>query len=156
MIQINIPGFGDLTLTHLVIDYNGTLALDGKLLPGAREVLQTAAKDLEVHIITADTFGLASSHLGGLPVTLTILASANQADAKKSYVESLGAANTAAIGNGRNDREMLATAALSIAVIQKEGVAREVIENSHILATSIWDAVELLRHPARLIATLRS
>ena len=28
------PGFRKLELTHLVLDYNGTLAVDGKLLPG--------------------------------------------------------------------------------------------------------------------------
>lgn len=156
MIQVSIPGFGDLGLTHLVLDYNGTLALDGKLLPGAREVLQAASKDLEIHILTADTFGLASAQLNGLPVTLTILPPANQAEAKQSFVQSLGSANTIAIGNGRNDRLMLSSAALSIAVIQKEGAAREAIENSHILATSIWDALDLLRHPARITATLRS
>lgn len=156
MIQLSIPGFGDLSLTHLVIDYNGTLALDGKLLPGAREVLQTAAKDLEIHILTADTFGLAASQLSGLPVTLTILGPASQADAKLSFINSLGSANTIAIGNGRNDRKMLAGAGLSIAVIQKEGIAREALENAHLSTTSIWDALELLRHPNRLIATLRS
>lgn len=156
MLPLTIPDFGELELHHLVIDYNGTLALDGKLLPGAREVLIAAAKDLEIHVLTADTFGLAAAQLAGLPVTLTVLREEDQASAKLTYVQTLGAEKVIAIGNGRNDRKMLAAAALSIAVIQKEGIARETLASAHIVTNSIWDALELLRHPNRLLATLRS
>ena len=52
MIEVNIPGFGDLALEHLVLDYNGTLALDGKLLPGVTEVLGALEKELAIHIVT--------------------------------------------------------------------------------------------------------
>ena len=156
MIQLSIPGFGELALSHLVIDYNGTLAQDGKLLPGAREVLHTAAKDLNIHVLTADTFGLAAGQLSGLPVTLTVLSPDNQAEAKRSFVESLGASSTVAIGNGRNDRGMLAESALGIAVIQGEGAAAAAITSADIVAANVLDAFDLLNQPKRLIATLRS
>ncbi len=156
MIQIPIPNFGDLELHHLVLDYNGTLALDGKLLPGAREVLIALAADLTIHILTADTFGLAATQLAGLPIELTILSPDSQTDAKLAFIENLGAKNVVAIGNGRNDRKMLKAAALGIVVIQKEGAAIEALTSAHIAATSVWDASELLRHPKRLVATLRS
>jgi P-type E1-E2 ATPase len=156
MLQLTIPNFGDLDLHHLVLDYNGTLALDGKLLPGAREVLIALAAELEIHVITADTFGLATAQLAGLPITLTILPADSQTDAKLAYIENLGAKTTVAIGNGRNDRKMLEAAAIGIAVIQKEGAAIAALTSADIAATSVWDAFELLRHPKRLIATLRS
>lgn len=156
MIQLSIPGFGELALSHLVIDYNGTLAQDGKLLPGAREVLHTAAKDLNIHVLTADTFGLAAGQLSGLPVTLTVLPPDNQAEAKRSFVENLGTSSTVAIGNGRNDRGMLAESALGIAVIQGEGAAAAAIAAADIVAANVLDAFDLLNHPKRLIATLRS
>ncbi len=156
MIQIDIPGFGDLALSHLVLDYNGTLALDGKLLPGAREVLQATARLIGIHVLTADTFGLAESQLSGLPVKLVILAADGQAEAKADYIAELGAGAAIAVGNGRNDRKMLAAAALSIAVVQKEGASMETLANAHVVAPSIWDALDLLSHPKRLIATLRS
>ena len=41
MIQIEIPGRETLELKHLVCDYNGTLALDGKLLSGLPTLLET-------------------------------------------------------------------------------------------------------------------
>jgi hypothetical protein len=39
MLEINIPGFKDQCLSHLVLDYNGTLACDGRPLAGVRERL---------------------------------------------------------------------------------------------------------------------
>ena len=43
MIDIDIPGFGEIHLSDLVCDYNGTLALDGALLPGVAEALSRLA-----------------------------------------------------------------------------------------------------------------
>ena len=42
MIAHKIPGFGALRLEHLVLDYNGTLALDGRLLRGVGPRLRRA------------------------------------------------------------------------------------------------------------------
>jgi P-type E1-E2 ATPase len=156
MIQISIPSFGDLSLKHLVIDYNGTLALDGKLLPGAWEVLSSLAPKLEIHILTADTYGFAASELVGIPANLEVLAAERQDLKKLEFVNRLGAAGVAAIGNGRNDRSMLKAAALGIAVIQTEGAAVESLLNADILSANVFDALDLLRYPKRLLATLRS
>lgn len=57
MIDISIPGFGDLSLAHLVLDYNGTLAADGRLLTGVAPRLARLVQELQVHVLTADTFG---------------------------------------------------------------------------------------------------
>ena len=43
MLAIAIPGFRDLEVEHLVLDYNGTLAIDGRLIPGVREALGALA-----------------------------------------------------------------------------------------------------------------
>ena len=43
MIAVDIPGYRELRLEHLVLDYNGTLAEDGKLLPGVATTLQALA-----------------------------------------------------------------------------------------------------------------
>jgi len=156
MIEVNIPGFGDLALEHLVLDYNGTLALDGKLLPGVTEVLGSLEKELVIHIVTADTFGLAAKQLSRLPGELTILPGENQQEAKLEFIRKLGPRNVVAIGNGRNDAKMLAEAAIGITVIQREGAAASALASSDIVTNSFWEALELLRNPRRLIATLRS
>jgi len=156
MISIDIPGFRQLELAHLVLDYNGMLALDGKLLPGVAEQLAGVAPTICIHVITADTFGLAEAQLAGLPIELTITPGESQAEAKLQFVSELGANTVVAIGNGRNDREMLRAAALGIALIQREGGAAETLASADVVCTSVLDALELLRHPKRLVATLRS
>jgi soluble P-type ATPase len=60
-----------------------------------------------------------------------------------------------AIGNGRNDRLMLAAAVLGIGVVGGEGLAGEALRASGIVVRHIADALELLPEPRRLIATLR-
>jgi soluble P-type ATPase len=156
MIDIDIPGFGHLQLEHLVSDYNGTLALDGQLLPGVAEALTAIATQLRVHIVTADTFGVAAAQLQGLPVELSILPVEGQAEAKRDLVRQLGAERVVAIGNGRNDRKMLHSAALGIALVQQEGGALETLLQAKVVATSVLQALELLQQPRRLTATLRS
>lgn len=156
MIDLDIPGFGTFSLKHLVIDYNGTLALNGNLLPGAREVLAMLAPKLEIHIVTADTFGFAARNLAGMQVHLTILPADRQAEAKLDYIRRLNPESVVAIGNGRNDRKMLAAAAIGIFVVQKEGGSVRAFGRADVLATNVLEALELLRYPDRLVATLRS
>ena len=123
MLCIDIPGSNRFTLEHLVLDYNGTLALDGTLLAGVGPVLRELSEQLAVHVLTADTFGCAARELQGLPLTLSIVPAGKQDEHKKNYVEVLGAERCACIGNGRNDCLMLACAAIGIAVIQQECAA---------------------------------
>ena len=156
MINITIPGYQNLQLEHLVLDYNGTIAIDGVLIPGAADALRSMASDITIHVITADTFGDAANQLADLPITLTLLPADNQAQAKRDLVNRLGAKSVIAIGNGRNDRDMLKLAAIGIALLQKEGAAAQTMASADIVCGHILDALELLRHPKRLIATLRS
>ena len=156
MLAIAIPGYGDLELDHLVLDYNGTLAVDGRLIPSVREALAALAEKVEIHVVTADTFGCAEAELSGLPVKLTIIPRESQADAKLAYVQRLGTESVCAIGNGRNDRRMLAGVALGVALVQQEGGAAEALAAADVIAVDIVGALDLLRHPARLVATLRS
>lgn len=156
MMLIDIPDFGRLRLEHLVLDYNGTLACDGKLLTAVPRLLRSLAKQVCIHIVTADTFGVAAAELRGLPVTLKILPAGSQAEAKRRFIAGLGAGTVVAIGNGRNDRKMLRAAALGIAVIQGEGAAAETLRAADVAVTNIATALALLLNPKRIKATLRS
>jgi soluble P-type ATPase len=157
MLELRIPGHKPLNLFYLVLDYNGTIACDGRIIQGVKERLELLARSLEVHILTADTFGSAQKELSGVPFRLTVIPRENQAEeAKRDYVEKLGREHSVCIGNGRNDRLMLKEAALGIAVIQVEGAAVAAILEADIVTFSILDALDLLLHPLRLSATLRS
>lgn len=155
MIEIRIPGYTQLQLRHLVLDYNGTLALDGALISGVEDRLRRLSALLAIHVLTADTFGGARDGTATLPVALSILPSPDQAGAKAAFVEHLGAEQCAAIGNGHNDHRMLQAAGLGIAVIQGEGAAQAASAAADLLFTSINDALDALLNPARIIAGLR-
>lgn len=155
MWTIDIPGFKKLTIEHLVFDFNGTLAIDGKLIPGVSEPLKKLSEQFELHVITADTFGQAANELKGLPVTLKIIEGTGQAKVKEQFVEDLGKETVIAFGNGRNDRFMLQTAALGIVVFQKEGSATVTQQAATVICPTITDALNLLLNPKRLTATLR-
>ena len=154
--DIAIPGFGSLHLKYLVMDYNGTLAVDGELISGVRDALIKLSSQLELHVLTADTFGKAASGLSGIPCTLTVLPKDDQQTGKFDYIKNLGADRVVSIGNGRNDQRMLKASALGIAVILGEGASTEALLSANIVCTSILSALELLSNPLRLTATLRS
>ena len=156
MLMVKIPGYRDLNISHLVLDYNGTLACDGELLEGVSQSLEVLAADLEIHVVTADTFGKVHSRLADSPCKVVVLPQEHQDIAKRKYVEELGSDRVVSIGNGRNDRLMLKRAALGIAVVQEEGAAAETLLAADVVCPSILAAFDLLRNPLRLTATLRS
>ncbi len=155
MIEIEIPGYGELHLKSLVLDYNGTIAFDGHLIEGIGEALNTLSNHLELHVLTADTFGTVRSKLSSIPCRLHVIPRRNEARAKLEYVKALKSTHTVCIGNGRNDRLMLKEAVLGIAVVQAEGAAVETLLAADIVCNNIIHALELLIFPSRLIATLR-
>ncbi len=155
MLSVEIPGFRTLHLDHLVVDFNGTLARDGLLLDGVVPRLEALSASLALHVVTGDTHGSARNQLQGLPLELVVLAPEHQAEAKEDHLRGLGAERTAAIGNGRNDRLMLQAAALGILVSGMEGTAIEALQMAHLFVPHIHDALDLLRFPQRLLATLR-
>ncbi len=156
MIRLAIAGFKDLSLTSLVLDYNGTLACDGLLLPELHVHITRLARDLEVHVLTADTHKTCAPQLDGLPVILSVVDSRPEDAAKLDYVNSLGAGTCACIGNGMNDRLMLEACGLGIAVQGAEGTAARTILAADIVAPGIIPALELLEYPRRTLATLRN
>ncbi|OAG28392.1 HAD family hydrolase [Thermodesulfatator autotrophicus] len=156
MLKIEIPRTGLLEIKHLVLDFNGTLSVDGRIKTGVKEKLFELGKNLEVHVITADTFGKARKALIDVNCQLHILPPDEPHDELKlKYVEELRATNVCAIGNGSNDALMLAEARLGIAVLMEEGLSKEAFLAADILVKDINDALELLLNPLRLKATLR-
>lgn len=155
MIAVDVPGYKRLRLRYLVLDYNGTLALDGRLLPGVAGALRRLHRSLEIHVLTADTFGTAAANLGDVPATVKVLPATRQDVRKAAYVRRLGAGAAVCVGNGRNDRAMLRAAALGISVLGGEGAAAETILAGSVVCTDILSALRLLLHPQRLVATLR-
>jgi soluble P-type ATPase len=137
------------------MDYTVSRADDGHLIPGVQEVLNELSGDFDIHVITADTFGIAKSELAGVRCSFRVLGTENQSRAKLEYLMGTGTENTACIGNGKNDSLMLRESVLGIAVIQAEGAFTETVMSSDIICPDIFCALELFRKPKRLIATMR-
>lgn len=156
MIDIAIPGYTRLQLAYLVLDYNGTLAVDGRCCEGVKQRLTSLSENLAIHIITADTFGRVAAELANVPCEVTIMPAENQDAGKLAYINRLGADRTVSMGNGLNDRLMLEASALGIAVILNEGVCVRTLLSADVVCTSATDALDLLNHPLRLTATMRS
>jgi len=155
MIRIFIPGRAPLYIEHVVCDMNGTLSVDGTVSDAVREKLRELANHLEIHVITANTFGTAGEQFKGVPLQLQIIKGA-ATRTKAEFVRRLGAASCAALGNGRNDEEMLQVAGLSIVVLGREGAAVPTLCAADIAVRSPEDAVDLLLNPKRIVATLRA
>jgi soluble P-type ATPase len=155
MLQVDIPGFGPVTLEHLVSDFTGTLSVGGKLLSGVEERLNQLAESLDLRILTADTFGVAREELKKVNCAIHILSGASHDRQKELYVTELGGEPTVALGNGNNDRLMLKAAKVGIAVTEGEGCAVEALMAANICVNRAVDALDLLLHPKRLKATLR-
>jgi len=156
MIEIDIPGFGILRLEYLVLDYNGTIAVDGQPVQGVKERLIALARHVEIHVLTADTFGGVEKKLSDIPCKIHVLPVEAQDKGKMEYIDRLGADRAVCIGNGRNDVMMLKKAALGIAVVQDEGAAASAVLSADIVVTDILFALDLITNHMRLTATLRS
>jgi soluble P-type ATPase len=91
MLEIKIPGYADLFIEHLVLDYNGTIAIDGIPLPGVLEILSELSRSLNIHVITADTHGSVQDQLQLENISVHILEEGNQCEQKKVFVTQLGA-----------------------------------------------------------------
>ena len=155
MVTIKIPGAFTLNIQHVLLDFNGTIAVDGLLIKGVGKKINDLAHDLDFHVITADTFGSVKKELEGVQCSLKVIPEQDQARAKQGYLETLGKDKTIAAGNGANDEFMLREAVLGIAVLGKEGLASKSLTASDIVVQDIFDLFGYLEHPGRLVACLR-
>jgi P-type E1-E2 ATPase len=155
MIELTIPGRGPLRIQHLVMDVNGTLAVDGMLIEGVARRLSVLRDRMEIHLITADTHHRQESIDFVLNTTAVRLQPGDEAGQKADFVRSLGSETVAAIGQGANDALMLEAAALGICVMSIEGVATQTLLASDLLLPDILAALDIFDKPLRIIASLR-
>ena len=149
--DVQIPNRGTMTIRHVVLDFNGTLALDGAVDDSIVPMLQKLCTRFHVILATADTFGTAGPFADRLGMTWQTVKTGED---KESIVRSLGGA-VAAVGNGANDAAMFRSADLAIAVMTEEGLSIQAVREADVVMPSVDRALELLLHPHRLVATLR-
>jgi soluble P-type ATPase len=160
-ISLDLPGMGRREFRVFVSDFSGTLSRDGRLIPGVREALSKLSKKVDVHVITADTFGTAANALKGLQLKLHRLKGPGEDHdvQKREFLGALSVRSVVALGNGNNDRLLLKAVkeggGLAIAVDNGEGCAVDALQNANLFISGALNALNLLLRTDRLKATLR-
>ena len=150
--RIDIPGVAIYNISHVFIDYNGTIAYKGKLLDGILESLTKLTQLYQVHIITGDTYGNVKEMFKNTDINLILAYTAKD---KADLVRHYNPETCISIGNGSIDALMFNKTAISIAVVGKEGCSVKALRNADIMVTDINNAFSIISNPNQLIATLK-
>jgi soluble P-type ATPase len=158
-ILIEIPGLGQRHIGLLLSDFSGTLSSSGRVYPAVKEMLIQLAEEIDVHVVTSDTYGTVQSELEGLPLALHLLHGDRHDLQKEELGRRLGLEHCAVLGNGNNDRLLLKAAkeagGIAIAVDNGEGCATDALLNSNLFIVGAVGALRLLLDPRSCKATLR-
>lgn len=155
MIIYEIPGREDIEIKNVVLDYNGTIAVDGKLLKGVKELLSILKEHVNIYILTADTYGTVEEECKDIGAKVLSFPKGNAGKSKQDIVKELGGDRTITVGNGFNDIPMFQESALSIAVIEGEGTSGKLLLHADIVARNIIEALDIILSKNKVKATLR-
>ena len=146
-------GVGEIELTTIILDLNGTLAVHGKLVSGVTERI-TKLKEMgfKLYLFTGDQRGNASQLAAELGIEVK---KATTSDEKQALTEKLDVQKTVAIGNARIDIGTFLPCKLRIGTMQAEGIHTGILSHIDILVPSITDALDLLLNENTFNATLR-
>jgi soluble P-type ATPase len=155
LIEIRIPGWGDIDIENIIFDLNGTIATDGKIPDKVKEKIKILSEKVNVFVLTADTQGTADEQVQDMNVELIKIPVEDSKLGKLDFLKTLELNTTVVVGNGSNDQLILKEAVLGIVVLGEEGISASVLKNADIIVKNIVDAFDLFLKPKRLIATLK-
>lgn len=146
--NIDIPGLRAYKLKHIFIDYNGTIAKNGRLIDGILNKLHDLSNIIDIYVITGDTFGDVKKQLENTNLKLIHAYTAKEKQ-DKLYPNSI------AMGNGSIDHLMFKEAELSFCIIGEEGASFKAIQEADIIVNNVFDALDMILEPKKIIATLK-
>ncbi len=154
-LDINIPGYTNMVINNLVLDFNGTIACKGEVRESTVNLINDLSRYLKVFVLTADTYGKAREICRSINAQITIIEKGREREAKADFVNQLGKKVTIALGNGLNDELMLENSVLGIIVLGEEGCSTRSLMKADVLVRNIDDALKMIINPHILKATLR-
>ena len=154
MITLQSSSQAKLEIEHLIIDYEGTLAMDGRVHPKAKDKINLLAKRLNIYILVKGEQEKAEEVLKRVKAKIIFLKEPEPSAQKLEFLLNLGAPKTGVIGNGEDDVPMSKEAGFSMAIIGKEGGSGELIQSADLTFLTIVDALDFLLKPLRQKATL--
>ncbi|MGQ9508563.1 MAG: HAD family hydrolase [Thermodesulfobacteriota bacterium] len=154
MILIERPGQDSLEMDYLLIDFEGTLSMDRRIHPKAKDRINLLSKRLKIYIFAKGERERVQEVLKRVKAEVIFLNEGEASNQKLGFLRNLGGLRTVVMGNGIDDLLMMKEAGLSIAILGKEGTSGALIQNAHLLFIDIIDALDFLLKPLRQKATL--
>jgi len=178
MISIERPGLDPLEIESILLDFDGTLAIDRRVHPKTKDKINLLSKRTNIYIFVTlpippfnkvnpltPPFNkggkegilakeLIEERLRKVKAEIIYLAEGDSSRSKLDLLRQLGPSRCVAIGNGADDAAMVEEAGIGICVIGEEGVSGEAIKNADLVFADILDALDFLLKPLRQKATL--
>jgi len=146
-------GVGEIELTNIILDLNGTLAINGKLVEGVKNrLVKLKQMGFNLYLFTGDQRGNAIDLASEISIKVQ---KATTSDEKEALTMKLETEKTVAIGNARIDIGTFKSCKLRIGTLQAEGIHTEILPYIDILVPSINDALDLLINSDVFNATMR-
>jgi soluble P-type ATPase len=144
----------NLELHFILIDFEGTLAMDGRIHPKAKDKVNLLSKRVTVYILTKSSKEKVEETLKKMKAEILYMTEGDSSQQKLDVLQRLGPHQTAVIGNGFDDVQIMEQAGLGMCVIGKEGSSPEAVAKADLVVTSVLDALDFLLKPLRQGATL--
>ncbi len=154
MISIQRSGMENLDIHYVLIDFEGTLAMDSRVHPKAKEKVNLLSKRATIYILTKSNREKVEKSLRKMKVDIVYVTEGDASQQKLNVLQRLGPHLTAVIGNGLDDLQMMDQAGLGMCVIGKEGSSAEAVAKADLVVTNVLDALDFLLKPLRQRATL--
>ncbi len=140
-------------MEYLLIDFEGTLASDGRVHPKAKDKINLLSKRLKIYILAKGERERVEERLKKIKAEVLFLKEGEASREKVDLLRKLGPEKTIAIGNGMDDAAMCEEAGLSIGVIGREGACSNTLNKANLIVTDILSALDFLLKPLRQKAT---
>jgi len=151
--KYNPTGVGEMELTTIVLDLNGTIAINGEIVLGVEERIEKLKNlGFTIYLFTGDQRGNASVQAQKLGIEVQ---KASTSDEKEELTRKLDVDHAVAIGNARIDIGTFKPCKLRIGTLQSEGIHTGILAHIDILVPSINDALDLLINENSFNATMR-
>jgi len=154
MILIERPGLNPLEIEFVLLDFDGTLAMNRRVHLNAKDKINLLSKRTHIYVLTTQRKELIEERLRRVKAEIIYLAEGDCSRRKLDLLHQLGPTRCAAIGNGVDDAGMIQEASIGICVIGKEGSSGEAVKNADLVFVDILDALDFLLKPLRQKATL--
>ncbi len=154
MISIQRSGMESLEIQSVLIDLEGTLAIDRRVHPKSKDKVNLLSKRATIYILARGNTENAEKILKKMKVEILFVTEKDSSQQKLNLLQRLGPHQTAVIGNGLDDVRVMEQAGLGMCVIGKEGSCAEAMAKADLVFTDVLDALDFLLKPLRQRATL--